>query len=100
LVAAAFGPRASVFAGGSAGSVAFYVPGGGAPAFGFAPLGATTTFSTFDTAGSAADGFSGGFGSQRLSWSIASAQLTAGGRCGDRVGLSATSNYQLLVFTK
>ena len=101
ILAAAFGPRTVVFPtsgnGGNANAVTFYTT---TSAFGFAPQGAATTLSPTDIAGSSADGFSAGFGSQRLSWQLASGTLVAGGRCGDRVGSAATSNYQRLVFTK
>jgi hypothetical protein len=98
LLAAAAGPRATVFtSGGPANGATFYLPG---TAFGYAPTGAATTFSTFDVGGTTSDGFVAGVGSQRLSWPVQGGALAAGGRCGDRVGPSATSNYQRLVFTK
>ena len=100
LLVAAAGPTATIFGGGTAQGATFYAPGAGIPAFGFTPAGAATSFSTFDLGGSSSDGFAGGFGSQRLSWPVQGGALTAGGRCGDRVGPSATSNYQRLVFTK
>ena len=100
LLVAAWGPRATVFTtpGTSASGVTFY--GAGSTAFGFAPAGAATTLSPFDIGGSAADGFVAGLGSQRLSWPVQTGGIVAGGRCGDRVGPGATSNYQRLVFTK
>ena len=101
LLVAAAGLRATVFtAGGTASGIFFYLPATGPPAFGFTPGGATTSFASFDLGGTTADGFVAGAGSQRISWPMQSSALTAGGRCGDRVGSSATSNYQRLVFTK
>jgi hypothetical protein len=101
LLVAAAGPRATVFtSGGTASGASFYLPGTGVPAFGFTPAGAATTFSTYDVAGTLADGFVAGVGSQRVSWPVQSGVLTGGGRCGDRAGSSATSNYLRLVFTK
>jgi hypothetical protein len=101
LTVAAFGPRATVFGGGTvAGSATFYGPGASTPAFGFTPPGAATSFSTFDTAGSSADTFTAGFGSQRLSWPVSGGALDAGGRCGDRIGTAATSGDLRLFFSK
>ncbi|HUJ28278.1 MAG TPA: hypothetical protein VLW85_19785 [Myxococcales bacterium] len=105
LLAAAFGSRASVFGGGGTDPV-FYIPGTGVPAFGFVPGGRAPSFSvastsySFDVGATSIDQFTGGGGSQRLSWPVAGGIVTAGGRCGDRVGSAATSNYLRLVFTK
>ncbi|MFN2549594.1 MAG: hypothetical protein ABR567_19400 [Myxococcales bacterium] len=101
LTAAAWGPRATVFGGGTvAANATFYAPGANTPAFGFTPPGAAVSFSTFDTADSSADAFTAGFGSQRLSWPVSSGGLDAGGRCGDHIGTAATSGDLRLFFSK
>ena len=101
---AASGAFATVFsttAASGAGGVQWYFDNG---TFGFAPANAAVTrgSNACDSAGTGADGFTAGFGSQRLCWNTSgsgSGNLTPGARCGDAFGLSGTS-YERLVFYK
>src|SRR5205807_3216930 len=71
--------------------------------FGFAPTGASVgrSVSACDSGGTGSDGFTAGFGSQRLCWLTAggsNGNFVAGQRCGD-VAVSDTT-YKRFVFYK
>ena len=105
VLLAAHGLRADVFAQASPGvltatayGVSFYFDG--ASSMGFAPTGATVTRAPCDTAGTAADSFAAGFGSQRLCWLTSGNALAPGLRCGAADGLGGSAAYERLVFSK
>jgi hypothetical protein len=105
LVAAAGDPADILFA--TSGGLPRVVAGTGIEwyfdngTWGFAPANAALSrgSSICDNAGSGADGFAGGFGSQRLCWNTSGGNVSPGQRCGNQVGV-ADASFERIVFYK